>query len=105
MQKANVPIWNGEWGSVYQNPRTDLNADAINKKCFAHLKKQLNIYREFGNKSRSIWLYKDIGYQGIVYVDPESPYMKLVGGFVQKKQSLGLDYWGVADKNIPNAAC
>jgi hypothetical protein len=89
---------------VYQDPRSDPNAAEINKKRFALLQEQLKIYREFGNISWSIWLYKDIGYQGMVYVHPNSPYMKLIGDFVKKKQRLGLDYWGVADRNIPNAA-
>ncbi|KAF9878857.1 glucan -beta-glucosidase [Colletotrichum karsti] len=99
MQKARVPIWNGEWGPVYQDPRTDSNAAATNEKRFALLKEQLNIYREFGGISWSIWLYKDIGYQGMVYVDPESPYMRLIRPFVEKKQRLGLDFWGCADKS------
>ncbi|KAH7368175.1 glucan 1,3-beta-glucosidase [Plectosphaerella cucumerina] len=99
MQQANVPIWNGEWGPVYQNPRTDPDAAATNKKRYALLKEQLKIYREFDDVSWSIWLYKDIGYQGMVYLDPESPYMKLIQPFVEKKQKLGLDFWGVASKS------
>lgn len=98
MQNANVPIWNGEWGPVYQDPRRDPNAAATNKKRFALLKEQLKIYREFGDVSWSIWLYKDIGYQGMVYLDPESPYMKLIQPFVEKKQRLGLDFWSVESK-------
>jgi hypothetical protein len=35
----------------------------------------------------------------MVYVNPESPYMRLIQGFVEKKQKLGLDFWGVADKS------
>ncbi|KAF5509888.1 Beta-xylosidase [Colletotrichum fructicola] len=99
MQKAGVPIWNGEWGPVYQDPATDANAAATNEKRFALLKEQLEIYREFGGISWSIWLYKDVGYQGMVYVDPESPYMRLIRPFVEKKQRLGLDFWGCADKS------
>lgn len=99
MQKAGVPIWNGEWGPVYQDPRTDPNAEQTNQKRFALLKEQLQIYREFDDISWSIWLYKDIGYQGMVYLDPESPYMKLIRTFVEKKQRLGVDFWGVSDKS------
>ncbi|KAF2180649.1 glycoside hydrolase family 5 protein [Zopfia rhizophila CBS 207.26] len=99
MQKAGVPIRNGEWGPVYQDPRTDTNAAATNEKRFSLLKEQLQIYREFGDVSWSIWLYKDIGYQGMVYVNPDSPYMKLIRPFVEKKQRLGLDFWGVVDKS------
>ncbi|GJC89755.1 beta-xylosidase [Colletotrichum liriopes] len=99
MQQAGVPIWNGEWGPVYQNPKTDPDAAATNEKRFALLKEQLTIYRELGGISWSIWLYKDIGYQGMVYVDPESPYMRLVQPFVEKKQRNGLDFWGCVDKS------
>jgi hypothetical protein len=99
MQNAGVPVWNGEFGPVYQDPRSDPDADVTNMKRFALLKEQLQIYREADNISWSIWLYKDIGYQGMVYVDPESPYMKLIGPFVKKKQQLGLDFWGVVDKS------
>jgi len=34
----------------------------------------------------------------MTYVDPDSPYMKLISPFVAKKQKLGLDFWGCTDK-------
>ncbi|KAK1996511.1 glucan 1,3-beta-glucosidase [Colletotrichum falcatum] len=107
MQRAGVPIWNGEWGPVYQDPRTDPDAAATNEKRFALLREQLAIYRETGGGggiSWSIWLYKDIGYQGMVHLDPESAYMRLVRPFVDKKQREGLDFWGCADKSGVDAA-
>ncbi|KAF7554979.1 hypothetical protein G7Z17_g2503 [Cylindrodendrum hubeiense] len=99
MREKNVPIWNGEFGPVYQNEHKD-GAEAVktNAKRFALLEEQLEIYRETG-VSWSIWLYKDIGYQGMLYVDPDSAYMKLIKGFVEKKQALGLDFWGVVNKD------
>ncbi|PNH48601.1 hypothetical protein VD0003_g8524 [Verticillium dahliae] len=99
MRQAGVPIWNGEFGPVYQNPRIDPDAAVTNAKRIALLKEQLPIYRECGGVSWSIWLYKDTGYQGMVYLDPESPYMRLIQPFVEKKQKLGLDFWGVVDKS------
>ncbi|KAH8172162.1 cellulase (glycosyl hydrolase family 5) domain-containing protein [Sarocladium implicatum] len=96
MEKAGVPIWNGEWGPVYDSGS---NAAAVNKKRFDLLQEQLKIYREHDSVSWSIWLYKDIGYQGMVYLDPSSPYMQLIQPFVAKKQKLGLDFWGVVDKS------
>ncbi|KAH8121208.1 glycoside hydrolase superfamily [Trichoderma asperelloides] len=99
MREAGVPIWNGEFGPVYQDPRTDPDAETTNAKRFALLQEQLAIYKEFGGVSWSIWLYKDIGYQGMVYLDPESPYMRLIGPFIEKKQRLGLDFWACADKS------
>ncbi|KAG9746156.1 cellulase, partial [Aureobasidium melanogenum] len=58
---------------------------------------QLNIYAE-SQIHWTIWLYKDIGYQGMVHVSRSSPYMQLIKSFVAKKQRLGLDFWGVVDK-------
>ncbi|TLS30741.1 hypothetical protein PpBr36_03910 [Pyricularia pennisetigena] len=105
MQQAKVPIWNGEFGPVYQDPRKDGDAEATNRKRFALLKEQLLIYSEFDQDvSWSIWLYKDVGYQGMVYVSPDSAYMRLIQGFVEKKQRLGLDFWGVANKDAINSA-
>ncbi|KAF2185325.1 glycoside hydrolase family 5 protein [Zopfia rhizophila CBS 207.26] len=102
MRGAGVPVWNGEFGPVYADPRaaskSGESAEAINARRFALLQEQLALYREAGGVSWSIWLYKDIGYQGLVYVDPDSPYMRLIQPFVQKKLRLGLDFWGCVDK-------
>lgn len=99
MRRKNVPIWNGEFGPVYQNERKE-GAEGIktNVKRFGLLQEQLSTYAET-DVSWSIWLYKDIGYQGMVYLDPESSYMKLIQPFVEKKQRLGLDFWGVVNKD------
>ncbi|ETS84594.1 hypothetical protein PFICI_02619 [Pestalotiopsis fici W106-1] len=101
MKQQNVPIWNGEWGPVYEDPlKIGVEAAAtINAKRFALLKEQLNIYRD-SSASWSIWLYKDIGYQGMVYLDPESPYMKLIEPFLQKKAQCALDFWGWQDNGV-----
>jgi len=52
------------------------------------LKDQLEIYKE-RKISWSIWLYKDIGFQGMVYVSPDTPYIKRLKPFLQKKASGG----------------
>lgn len=103
MREAGVPVWNGEFGPVYQDPRTDPDAAATNAKRFALLREQLAVYRECGGVSWSIWLYKDVGYQGMVYLDPESAHMRLVRPFIDKKQRLGLDFWACADKSLVDA--
>jgi hypothetical protein len=43
-------------------------------------------------------VFKDIGYQGMVHVNPDTPYRKLIDPFVAKKQKLALSFWGVVDK-------
>ncbi|KAH0024752.1 cellulase, partial [Aureobasidium melanogenum] len=96
-RKHNVPLWNGEFGPVYADPSADPDADKTNISRFGVLKEQLNIYAE-SQIHWTIWLYKDIGYQGMVHVSRSSPYMQLIKSFVAKKQRLGLDFWGVVDK-------
>ncbi|KAG8416266.1 hypothetical protein J3458_006862 [Metarhizium acridum] len=98
MRGAGVPIWNGELGPVYRDARTDADAAETNAKRFALLREQLAIYRACGGVSWSIWPYKDVGCQGMVYLDPESPHMRLMRPFVEKKQRLGLDSWACAGK-------
>jgi aryl-phospho-beta-D-glucosidase BglC (GH1 family) len=97
MREKNVPIWNGEFGPVYADDRKDGSAAQTNDARFNMLKEQLNIYHK-DRISWSIWLYKDIGYQGMVYLSPDTPYRKLIDPFVSKKQALALDFWGVVDK-------
>ena len=62
------------------------------------LQEQLKIYLK-SDVSWSIWLYKDIGYQGMVYVDPESPWMRLIASFLAKK-SVGVDFWDRDNKDV-----
>ncbi|KAF2218665.1 glycoside hydrolase superfamily, partial [Elsinoe ampelina] len=91
MRERKVPIWNGDFGPVYANPLEDANADTTNMARYRLLQEQLKIYAE----TKAHWtirLYKDIGYQGTVFVDPATPYMQLVDSFVKKKQKLALDF-------------
>ncbi len=93
-------MWNGEWGPVYARRQYDGDAtDAINTMRYKVLKDQLDIY----NKDRlswTIWLYKDIGYQGMVYVSQETPYMTLFKDFLAKKHRLAVDAWGTDDSAV-----
>ncbi len=98
MRRNKVPIWNGEFGPVYASA-SDPNHEKINTQRYNLLQEQLKIYSE-SNVSWSIWLYKDIGYQGMVYVSPSSPWMRLLASFLTKKKSLGVDFWGRDDKDV-----
>lgn len=101
MKKYNVPVWNGEFGPVYASKeRGDEDPDSINRHRYNVLKDQLEIYKK-GDPSGdgspiswSIWLYKDIGYQGLTYVSPESKWYQVFGKWLLKKKKLGLDRWG-----------
>ncbi|ORX40964.1 glycoside hydrolase superfamily [Kockovaella imperatae] len=94
MQKHKIPIWNGEFGPVYQNANDGLpNWEEINESRYKVLECQLGLYAN-AKTSWSIWLWKDIGFQGMTYVDPESPYIKLLQPFLDKKRRLATDSWG-----------
>ena len=57
------------------------------------LNDQLDIYRR-DDAGWPIWMYKDLGRQGLVTVRPESPYRHRFDDFVAKKNHLGADQWG-----------
>lgn len=112
-----MPIWNGEWGPVYANASDGKNYEEINETRYAVLRTQLDIYHR-AKASWSIWLYKDIGFQGMVYIDENTPYMKLLKPFLEKKkvctslgvrlssrlkcfrQRLAADAWGCDDTPV-----
>jgi endoglucanase len=93
MISHNVPVWVGEFGPVYTgNPEKDEMRYQI-------LKDQLAYFDKY-KVSWCIWLYKDMGLQAIMHQKDDTPYMKLVSGFLSKKDSLGADRWGSTDKDI-----
>ncbi|RDW75744.1 hypothetical protein BP5796_06565 [Coleophoma crateriformis] len=97
MRERKVPIWNGEFGPVYER-----NDEVANAKRYALLGEQLDIYAET-NVSWSIWLYKDIGYQGMLYVPPTSAWHQLLQPFLDKKAATGVDFWGRNDTEATKA--
>ncbi|ANB12240.1 hypothetical protein AWJ20_489 [Sugiyamaella lignohabitans] len=101
IKKIQVPVWNGEFGPVYSSEvRGDKNIEETNLVRYKVLRDQLKIYAKgdpSGDESPiswSIWLYKDIGYQGLTYVSPKSKWFQLLGPWLEKKKKLGLDGWG-----------
>ncbi|GHJ89172.1 hypothetical protein NliqN6_5574 [Naganishia liquefaciens] len=100
MRRVGGPIWNGEFGPVYQNAEDGLaDWEEINQRRYHVLKDQLEIYDK-AKASWSIWLWKDIGFQGMVYVGEETPYIKMLKPFLEKKKQLALDEWGCDDKPV-----
>jgi hypothetical protein len=86
MRRVGGPIWNGEFGPVYQNAEDGIaDWQEINKSRYQVLEDQLTIYDK-ANASWSIWLWKDIGFQGMVYVGEETPYIKMMKPFLEKKK-------------------
>ena len=93
MFENHVPVWVGEFGPVYSgDPEED-------EWRYQVLRDQLDYYDKY-KVSWCIWLYKDLGLQAILSQDANTPYMKLVGSFLERKNRLGADAWGSTDENI-----
>lgn len=103
MSENKTPVWNGEFGPVYADQAFDSDAATINQERYNLLGDQLRIYDKY-NISWSIWLYKDIGLQGMIYTDPESRWNKTLKPFLDKKRALWLDKWGRRPAPEPEAA-
>lgn len=88
-----LPIWVGEFGPVYGGDRH------LVQMRLALLQDQLDIYGKY-QASWSLWTYKDIGLQGIVYIDPHSGWMKRIEPVLQLKNRLGVDAWGGVEENV-----
>ncbi|KAF8197542.1 glycoside hydrolase family 5 protein [Pholiota molesta] len=100
MDEKGLCVWNGEWGPVYARKEYDGDeTDAINERRYKVLKDQLDIYKK-DRLSWSIWLYKDIGFQGMVHVSRSTPYMQLFKDFLKRKHHLAVDAWGKDDKFV-----
>ena len=93
MYKLKTPIWNGEFGPVYANPSLDQNAEEVNAARYDVLGAQLGLYDKY-KIHWSIWLYKDIGIQGMIHTNPNSKYMRTIAPWLARKRALQLDAWG-----------
>jgi hypothetical protein len=103
MRQHGTPIWNGEFGPVYADPRLDADADAINEERYNLLGEQLRIYDKY-QIHWHIWLYKDIGLQGMIHTKPNSKWNTTIQPFLEKKNQFWLDSWGRRPSPGPEAA-
>ncbi|MFI6630694.1 glycoside hydrolase family 5 protein [Nonomuraea fuscirosea] len=92
-RRTGTPVWVGEFGPIYTG---DERVDAMRRRL---LDDQLDIYRRDG-AGWSIWMYKDLGRQGLVMVRPDSAYLTRFGDFVAKKNRLGADQWGSDGRGV-----
>ncbi|KIJ08612.1 glycoside hydrolase family 5 protein [Paxillus involutus ATCC 200175] len=100
MDQRGLCVWNGEWGPVYARREYDgEETDEINERRYNVLKDQLDIYA-LHRLSWSIWLYKDIGFQGMVYVSRDTPCMKIFDKLLEQKFRLAVDAWGTNDRYV-----
>ncbi len=81
-----VPLWVGEFGSVYNGPAAEV-PDRLRA-----MDDQLGLFERHG-AHWTTWTYKDVGVMGLVTLDPASEYMQHVGSFIRKKVALGTDNW------------
>ncbi|MHC4663944.1 MAG: glycoside hydrolase family 5 protein [Planctomycetota bacterium] len=93
MLKNNVPVWMGEFNPGYTgNPELDGMRYQV-------LSDQLDIFNDRGFHW-SAWTYKDIGYQGLVYVKDDSQWMKRIRPMLEKKVRVASDSWTGRGENI-----
>ncbi len=85
-QKHNVPLWVGEFGSVYNGAREEAG-DRLRA-----LNDQIEVFETYG-AHWTTWTYKDVGVMGWVMLDPESDYMQLVKHELEAKRLLDTDQW------------
>jgi endoglucanase len=94
-RSTGTPIWVGEFGPVYTgDPERDEQRYAI-------LADQLEIYDRYG-AGWSIWTYKDVGLQGLVYAPATGTYRQRFGALIDKKARLGIDSWGSTGREVPD---
>ncbi len=93
MLKHQTPIWVGEFGPVYTG---QLEKDAMR---YQILKDQLSFYKEL-EASWCLWTYKDLGLQGVVGLQADTPWMQRIRPILEKKSILGVDSWGGLDGNV-----
>ena len=85
-QQHNVPLWVGEFGSVFNGPANE-SGDRLRA-----LDDQIGIF-EKNETHWTTWNYKDIGVMGMLTLDPSSPYMERISDLLRKKVALGTDDW------------
>lgn len=85
-RRHGVPLWVGEFGSVYNGPGDDTRAR------LRAVDDQIGVFEEFG-AHWTTWTYKDVGVMGLVTLDPDSPYARLVAPSLRAKAALDTDFW------------
>ncbi|CRK45799.1 hypothetical protein BN1723_001142 [Verticillium longisporum] len=87
MKEHNVPVWNGEFGPIYEREDFNPEWETHNNERYNMLDRQMAIYPS-ESIAWSIWCYKDINVMGLAYLSPESPWLKLLAPMIKKKRDL-----------------
>ncbi|KIW95006.1 uncharacterized protein Z519_04986 [Cladophialophora bantiana CBS 173.52] len=91
LNKHSLPIWNSEFGCPWAQPNWDPDIEALDRKKYAMIDAQLEIYERADIAAWAIWSYKDIGVMGILNASRQSPLSKLVEQLGETKKQLHLD--------------
>lgn len=83
-KKHQVPLWVGEFGSQYLGPVEQVPYR------LQSMDDQLDVYSKY-DIHFTTWTYKDAGVMGLVTLDPESEYIKLIKPIQDKKKILGCE--------------
>lgn len=122
MRKNNVPIWNGEFGPIYEKEETNPDWEVHNQERYNMLEKQLEIYTADSigkwhhihmhrailltvtffpmGAAWSIWTYKDLNTMGLVHMQSNAPWIKLLGPIIKKKRQLAVNSWAYDDAHL-----
>lgn len=92
-RRTGTPVVVGEFGPVY------MGDPAIDEQRRRILEDQLELYKRY-DASWALWVYKDLGRQGLVNVRADSPYRRRFDDFVAKKNRLGADHWGSTEIGV-----
>lgn len=85
-QKNNVPLWCGEFGSIYNGAKEEIPSrlQAIND--------QIEIFNSL-DVNWTTWTYKDVGTMGLTMVNPNSEYLQRINHLLKSKSDLKCDQW------------
>lgn len=76
---------------MYASP-VDEDHNRIDHQRYNLLGEQLRIYKQ-DEIHWCIWLYQDIGYQGMFHANPHSAHMRRPNPFFEKEKRVDVDKW------------
>ncbi len=85
MIRHRVPNWIGEFGALFGGSEFDESRLRV-------LSDLISIFEQYGH-NWTLWTYKDIGWMGLVHLDPESEWMERTRPVRDAKSALRCDYW------------
>ncbi len=85
MRRYHVPNWVGEFGALF-------GGSEIEESRLRVLSDLISIFEQYGH-GWTLWTYKDIGWMGLVCLNPESEWMERTRPVRAVKSALRCDYW------------